>query len=86
MEDGVIVFLRGLVGTKEIWYSIKDIIIQDPSLDYVGYIFDRIGSFHIFFCIVLFYPILGHNLEPRLFLRYPHEKSKGVSVPNCGQE
>ena len=32
-----------------------------PLLDDVGNPFGRIGSFHIFFYLVFFYPILGHN-------------------------
>ena len=66
LEDGVSGVLRGLGGTREVCYNIKDIIIRSPSLDYTGCTFYRIGLSHILFCSILFSPILGHNAELNL--------------------
>ena len=69
MEDGFSGVLRGLGDAKEVFCSKKDIIIRAPSLDDVGCPFGTIGLFCILFYLILFYPILGHNVAQSLLYR-----------------
>ena len=45
----------------EFCYSGKDIIIRYPFLYDVGFPFNIIGLFQIFFYLILFSSIIGHN-------------------------